>query len=142
MNDFNDKLTHFNFGHFKNDKPALIQQEHLSNSSSLLRQSAAQMITLAHTLPFLIRDWTISCENEDLDERLDLIILFPNLPFAERFHEFIPEENRLTCKFMQSPKIVVNGTEYNARSIILLDDDENTLPKFREVKDIWKKKRL
>lgn len=65
IDDFNQQLLSFDFKHFKNNKPAPIQSNHLE---STLHQSAAQLITLAHTLPFLIGEWIISCEDAGLKE--------------------------------------------------------------------------
>ena len=53
---------------FANDKPGEIQRDHLDNN---LRQSAAQLITLAHSLPFLIHEWIDDCEDEGLNERIE-----------------------------------------------------------------------
>ena len=66
--EFNYNLKNANYGHLKNDKPGEIQREHLDNN---LRQSAAQLITLAHSLPFLIYEWTVDCEDEGLQKRID-----------------------------------------------------------------------
>ena len=47
IEDLNEKLALFNFGHFKKDKPAAIQRSDLT-IDKFLRQSAAQMFVLIH----------------------------------------------------------------------------------------------
>lgn len=56
VDDFNMKISCFDFNHFKRNKPADIAEEQLTQDGSL-RQSASQICTLAYTLPFLICDW-------------------------------------------------------------------------------------
>ncbi|XP_044741962.1 uncharacterized protein LOC123302934 [Chrysoperla carnea] len=71
---FNEQLIAFDFGHFSRDKPAIIQNNDLSDDKKL-RQSAAQMFVLAHTLPFLIGQWIYDSKDEDIIERQDCFIL-------------------------------------------------------------------
>lgn len=71
---FNEQLMVFNFGHFNRDKPAIIQSNDLSDDKKL-RQSAAQIFALAHILPFLIGKWIYNTEDEDVITRLDCFIL-------------------------------------------------------------------
>jgi len=49
----NNRITSFNYGHMQRDKPSLIKTCHLKTN---LKQTAAQMLCLAHILPFLIND--------------------------------------------------------------------------------------
>ncbi|XP_011859325.1 PREDICTED: uncharacterized protein LOC105556825 [Vollenhovia emeryi] len=49
----NNRITSFNYGHLQKDKPSLIKTCHLKTN---LKQTAAQMLCLAHVLPFLIND--------------------------------------------------------------------------------------
>jgi len=52
IDDFNDRIVNFDFGHLKKDKPALIQREHLADDGQL-RQTAAQMMnTCSHLVIF------------------------------------------------------------------------------------------
>lgn len=48
---FNEYIACFDYRHFKKDKPAAIQRNHLTDGNTL-RQSAAQLFTLAHTFFF------------------------------------------------------------------------------------------
>lgn len=84
---FNKRITHFDYGHFKKDKPALILRNHLVDG--VLRQSAAQIFTLAHMLPLLIADW-MQYENPHLTEHINCYILLlqiMNVCFAYEIHE-------------------------------------------------------
>ncbi|XP_051168339.1 uncharacterized protein LOC127286087 [Leptopilina boulardi] len=56
VNQHNEKIQGFDFGHYKNNKPGLIHRDQLERDSSL-KQTASQMMALAHTLPFLISEW-------------------------------------------------------------------------------------
>ncbi|XP_034939465.1 uncharacterized protein [Chelonus insularis] len=71
INNFNIKLSTFNYGHFNRDKPAEIQ---LKDLDDVLRQSAAQTFVLAHTLPFLILQ-LVDNDGEDLNDRIDCFSL-------------------------------------------------------------------
>jgi len=85
---FNKRITNFDFGHFKKDKPALILRDHLVDGG-FLRQSAAQIFTLAHMLPLLIADW-IQCENSHLIEHINCYITLlqiMNICLAYEIHE-------------------------------------------------------
>lgn len=263
LEQFNKRIIHFDYGHFKKDKPALILRDHLVDGS--LRQSAAQIFTLAHMLPLLIANW-IQCENPHLIEHINCYImllqimnvclayeiheesiellsrmievyitrfinLYPdsivpkfhflihvpryiklfgpprqqwcfrfeachayfkslvpivrnfknmaltmsyrhqsrlcsmlasypgtdskkflyegdyialgvsvllcNLPYAKIFHRIINESEWLTCQIMRSPKVIVHGSTYHCKSIILLECDEDDLPVFGEVDEIF-----
>ncbi|XP_057336559.1 uncharacterized protein LOC130675088 [Microplitis mediator] len=86
---FNEQLTAFDFGHFSRDKPAIIQNKDLADEKKL-RQSAAQMFVLAHTLPFLIGQWIYDSDDEGVTERLDCLILLlqiMNLCLAYEIHD-------------------------------------------------------
>jgi hypothetical protein len=63
----NDKLSMFDYGHLKKDKPSLIEPRHLDHK---LRQNCVQLITLGTVLPFVINESV-----EDDDERLLNFIL-------------------------------------------------------------------
>lgn len=262
LDDLNTSMKNFNFGHFKNDKPAPVLNEHLQDGGSL-RQSAAQMITLSYTLLFLVREWTVLRDSEDLNNRIDCHVkllqimnvslayeireesvdllgrmieifitdfnnLYPgalvpkfhflihlpeyiklfgparqqwcfrfeaahayfkglipvlknfknmayslayrhqarlcsrlantpskkflykedyvapgqtvlvrNLPFARIFQEIITEADWLTCKMMRFSKLIVNGTQYHVKSIILLQCNDEDLPEFGEISEIF-----
>lgn len=56
LDQLNEKIKHFHFGHFKNNKPDIILYEHVQRDSNL-KQSASQMLALAHSLPFLLSEW-------------------------------------------------------------------------------------
>lgn len=71
---FNEKISSFDFGHFNKDKPAIIQNNDLNEDKSL-RQSAAQISVLAHTLPFIIGGWIYDTEDQDVIDRLDCFTL-------------------------------------------------------------------
>lgn len=84
VNDINKALDRFDFGHFHRDKPAKIQRENFSDNGTL-RQTAAQMFTLAHTLPFFIADWTLSSDDSNLNAQIDchiLLLQIMNLCFS------------------------------------------------------------
>lgn len=57
LNELNNKILNFAYGYFNCDKPAAIEIDHLQKGT--LRQSAAQLITLSNSLPFLIAQWKI-----------------------------------------------------------------------------------
>lgn len=87
IDDLNNNLKRFEFGHFKKDKPAMILSKHLDDNNSL-RQSAAQMFTLANTFLFSISEWTFDCEK--LDEHIDCfvtLIQLMNVTLAYEIHE-------------------------------------------------------
>jgi len=67
IDDLNTKMINFNFGHLQRDAPAPLLQVHLDNG---LRQSASQIIVLAHTLPFLIHEWIAEYKNNN-DDKVD-----------------------------------------------------------------------
>lgn len=49
------------------------------DNDGVSRQSGSQTIILAHTLLFLIEEWIITCENEDLDKHINCFVtLFTN----------------------------------------------------------------
>lgn len=73
LDNLNNSIVNFDFKHFENDKPALVQREHLADDG-VLRQSAGQMITLAHTLPFLIGEWIIPYDSEDLNKHIHCFV--------------------------------------------------------------------
>jgi hypothetical protein len=52
----NTRIANFDYMHLVKDKPSPITTDHLDNK---LRQTASQMICLAHVLPFLVRDLLI-----------------------------------------------------------------------------------
>lgn len=55
-----------------------------------MRQSVAQFLALGHTLLFLIREWTISCKDEGLKDRIENYVLFLqiiNLTLAFEIHK-------------------------------------------------------
>lgn len=54
-------MRNFNFGHLQRDAPALLLEVYLDNG---FRQSASQIIVLAHTLPFLIHEWITQYEKQ------------------------------------------------------------------------------
>lgn len=85
---FNKRITYFDYGHFKNDKPAPILRDHLIDGG-FLRQSAAQLFTLAHMLPLLITDW-LGCENSHLTEHINCyttLLNVMNICFAYEIYE-------------------------------------------------------
>ncbi|XP_066602470.1 uncharacterized protein [Prorops nasuta] len=88
IRDLNEKLSAFDFKHLKKDKPALIEPYHLEPSSTL-RQSAAQLLALAHTVPFLIGEWIIPFKDTDLEEHISCytrILQITNLCLAFEVH--------------------------------------------------------
>ncbi|XP_034934923.1 uncharacterized protein, partial [Chelonus insularis] len=74
LNNINNNISTFNYGHLGSSQPAIIHKDELAIDKSL-RQSAAQMFALAHTLPFLIDEWVYFCEREGLRKRLEHYIL-------------------------------------------------------------------
>ncbi|XP_066588077.1 uncharacterized protein [Prorops nasuta] len=74
IDDLNERLRNFDFKHFKSDKPALLLSCQLAKDSHL-RQSAAQIPVLYHTLPFLIGEWIIANDNIVLEDHIHCYIL-------------------------------------------------------------------
>ncbi|XP_011883997.1 PREDICTED: uncharacterized protein LOC105571135 [Vollenhovia emeryi] len=70
LDEFNDRRSHFNYGPLQSDAPGVILQDHL-HANDHLCQTASQMIALVHSLPFLIGEWTIDKEEEDISERME-----------------------------------------------------------------------
>lgn len=60
-----------------------------------------------------------------------------NFPYAIIFREIINEAEWFTYKLMRSSKIVINGTTYCPKQILLLKCDENELPQFGEIYEIF-----
>lgn len=73
VGDFNYNLRHFDYGHMSNDKPAEIIRDHLDDNNSL-KQSAAQLMTLARTILFVIHLWT-SCVDNNLNSIIECFVL-------------------------------------------------------------------
>lgn len=70
IDEFNNKLINFDYGHFNGDKPAVIEIDHLQKGT--LRQSAPQLVTLSNCLPFLIAaSMNTEDYSEDLVEKID-----------------------------------------------------------------------
>lgn len=77
----NDRILNFNFDYFSDNKPAIVEKEYLLPDNSL-KQTASQMLALAHALPFLISDWVTDDEDlEPLKNHVDLLKIM-NLSFA------------------------------------------------------------
>lgn len=84
----NERIICLDYGHLKNDKPAPILRDHLIDGH-FLRQSAAQIFTLAHTLLLLTADW-IQYDNNHLTEHIDCYVTLlhiMNVCFAYEIHE-------------------------------------------------------
>ena len=69
LDDFNNRLKNFDFQQFGHDKPAAILIEHLADGN-MLRQNAGQLITLAHTMLFIIGEWIVPNVDENLTEHV------------------------------------------------------------------------
>lgn len=65
------------------------------------------------------------------------ITLVCNLPYAVIFRGIINEAEWFTYKLMRSSKIIVHGMTYCPKSILLLNSDENDLPQFGEIHEIF-----
>ncbi|XP_057329780.1 uncharacterized protein LOC130670395 [Microplitis mediator] len=78
LDSLNERLQNFDFKHFQNEKPALILDSHLTEDGHL-RQSAAQFLTLFHTLPFLIGDWLMESDDSDLEEHISCYMQMLNI---------------------------------------------------------------
>lgn len=86
LEQFNERIHNFDFGHFKVNKPGLIEIEQLAEDSKL-KQSASQMLGLAHTLPFLIGEWVT--EENGIYERMLChvrMLQIVNVCFAYEIH--------------------------------------------------------
>lgn len=66
------------------------------------------------------------------------ILLLQNLPNAHLFKSYLEEINCLSSvQIMRSPKIKSYGATYKSDSIFLLDCEEETLPTFAQIKEIY-----
>ena len=65
------------------------------------------------------------------------LIKITDLTNFNLFHCFFSNDELLIAKAMQVPKIITCGTEYRSGSIILLKCNEDILPIFGEVSDIY-----
>lgn len=65
------------------------------------------------------------------------IVLISNLPYAIIFRGIINESEWFTYELMRSPKIVIHGTTYCPKRILLLKCNENELPQFGEIYEIY-----
>jgi len=117
IEDFNEKLASFNFGHFNKDKPAAIQRNDLTVDKPL-RQSAAQMFVLAHTLPFLIAEWILNNESADLNNQVDCFILMLQIMNLCLAYEITTESIDLLSRIIET---------FLSRFVLLYPD--NIVPK-------------
>ncbi|XP_074109082.1 uncharacterized protein LOC141533888 [Cotesia typhae] len=69
LDQLNENIEKFYFKYFQNDKPALILSSHLTEEGHL-RQSAAQFLVLFYTLPFLIGEWIVENNENELEEQI------------------------------------------------------------------------
>ncbi|XP_043474416.1 uncharacterized protein LOC122506359 [Leptopilina heterotoma] len=66
------------------------------------------------------------------------ILLLQNLPNAHLFKSYLEKINcLLSLQIMRSPKIKSYGATYKQNSIFLLDCEDETLPTFAKIKDIY-----
>jgi len=83
LDDFNEKIFLFDFGHLSKNKPSTILSAHLDNT---LRQSASQMACLSYVLPFIIMDLVQDdIEGTEIHHRLmchNLLLQVSNICFA------------------------------------------------------------
>lgn len=86
IDDFNNSVARFNFQHFKNDKPGVIQREHIAENNCL-RQKARQIFVLTHTLLFLISDWVMNNNTEEIISCLVLLLQITNITVAYEIHD-------------------------------------------------------
>ena len=70
FDELNDSLSRFNFRLFRKDIPGPVLREHCIEGGTL-RQSAAQTLTLAHTLLFVIARWTFDWRNDQVLRRIE-----------------------------------------------------------------------
>lgn len=64
-------------------------------------------------------------------------LLLNNLPNARIFHRFVAEADRDTCLILRTCKVVIYGTTYKPKSIILMECNDDSLPLFSEIKEIF-----
>ncbi|XP_066581837.1 uncharacterized protein [Prorops nasuta] len=115
LQDFNLKVSSFDFKHFKRDRPCLIESYQLEQSGSL-RQSAAQLLTLAHTLPFIIGEWTILSEDSDLEKHTSCytqILQIVNLSLAFEIHDI-----SITLLALMIELIILNFRDLYPNSLV------------------------
>lgn len=65
----NERITNFDFDYFKKNKPATILKEHIEKDT-ILKQSASQILSLGHCLPFLLDEWIFDSRKEIADRVL------------------------------------------------------------------------
>ena len=96
IEEFNERMSYFDFGHFKLNKPADLTVEQI-NEGGTLRHSASQIFSLAHALPFLIIDFTD--DDEEMRKRVlcyTSLLQILNICFAYEIHENVTD----TLSFM------------------------------------------
>ncbi|XP_011688405.1 PREDICTED: uncharacterized protein LOC105450321 [Wasmannia auropunctata] len=61
-------------------------------------------------------------------------VLLNNLPNDQLFHKYLTEAERINCQLLRIPKVKIHGTTYVPKSLILLQNEEEFLPVFGEVR--------
>lgn len=64
-------------------------------------------------------------------------ILVSNLPYSDLFRGIINETEWFTFKLMRSRKIVIHGTTYCPKGILLLNCDVHELSQFGEIHEMF-----
>lgn len=87
LEDFNASVEHFDFDHFKVNKPAELKPDQLGRNDKI-RLSASQIVSLAYALPFLIAPWIT--DDEEVLNAVDChirLIQILNYVFAYEIRE-------------------------------------------------------
>lgn len=64
-------------------------------------------------------------------------VLLRNLPNAPIFYNYVLENERLTCQMMRTSELKIYGTTYRPKCTILLECNDENLPQFSEIKEIF-----
>lgn len=64
-------------------------------------------------------------------------VLLPNLPNSEIFNRFVAEADRDRCLILRSPKVIIHGTTYRRKFVILLECNDDSLPLFGQIEEIF-----
>ena len=68
---------------------------------------------------------------------LVLRMLLQNLPNACVFYKYILETERHTCQIIRTPELKIHETTYKLKCTILLECNDDNLPQFSEIKEIF-----
>ncbi|XP_043285551.1 uncharacterized protein [Venturia canescens] len=64
-------------------------------------------------------------------------VVLENLANAHLFYEYLDDNEIAGCQVFRTVEVVIHGTSYKNKSLILLEDVESALPVFGEIKNIY-----